>query len=81
MPTHLHLDHVEGLRFFAPFWRADTELHIWGPPSPVASRACLSKRARNENALPRSHRRDVLQKGVVRGGGVPAGHARKSGSS
>lgn len=33
--THLHLDHVEGLRFFAPFWRADTELHIWGPPSPL----------------------------------------------
>jgi phosphoribosyl 1,2-cyclic phosphodiesterase len=33
--THLHLDHVEGLRFFAPFWRAETELHIWGPPSPL----------------------------------------------
>ncbi len=35
--THLHLDHVEGLRFFAPFWNAKTELHIWGPPSPVHS--------------------------------------------
>ncbi len=33
--THLHLDHVEGLRFFAPFWHADSELHIWGPPSPL----------------------------------------------
>jgi phosphoribosyl 1,2-cyclic phosphodiesterase len=33
--THLHLDHVEGLRFFAPLWRADVEVHIWGPPSPV----------------------------------------------
>jgi len=33
--THLHLDHVEGLRFFAPFWRPETELHIWGPPSPL----------------------------------------------
>ncbi len=33
--THLHLDHVEGLRFFAPFWRAGSELHIWGPPSPL----------------------------------------------
>ena len=32
--THLHLDHVEGLRFFAPFWHAERELHIWGPPSP-----------------------------------------------
>jgi phosphoribosyl 1,2-cyclic phosphodiesterase len=33
--THLHLDHVEGLGFFAPIWHADTELHVWGPPSPV----------------------------------------------
>ena len=33
--THLHLDHVEGLRFFAPFWRPGSELHIWGPPSPL----------------------------------------------
>lgn len=33
--THLHLDHVEGLRFFAPFWRPGAELHIWGPPSPL----------------------------------------------
>ncbi len=33
--THLHLDHIEGLGFFAPIWRKETELHIWGPPSPV----------------------------------------------
>jgi phosphoribosyl 1,2-cyclic phosphodiesterase len=33
--THLHVDHVEGLGFFAPIWSASTELHIWGPPSPV----------------------------------------------
>jgi phosphoribosyl 1,2-cyclic phosphodiesterase len=31
--THLHLDHVEGLRFFEPLWRAGSEVHIWGPPS------------------------------------------------
>jgi phosphoribosyl 1,2-cyclic phosphodiesterase len=37
--THLHLDHIEGLGFFAPLWRGDTELHIWGPPSPVAALA------------------------------------------
>ena len=35
--THLHLDHVEGLRFFAPLWRRDGSVHIWGPPSPVHS--------------------------------------------
>ena len=35
--THLHVDHVEGLGVFEPIWRPDTELHIWGPPSPVTS--------------------------------------------
>jgi phosphoribosyl 1,2-cyclic phosphodiesterase len=35
--THLHVDHVEGLGVFEPIWHADTELHIWGPASPVAS--------------------------------------------
>lgn len=35
--THLHVDHLEGLGAFAPIWSADTDLHIWGPPSPVAS--------------------------------------------
>ncbi len=35
--THLHLDHLEGLRFFAPLWHAEGEVHIWGPPSPVHS--------------------------------------------
>lgn len=32
--THLHLDHLQGLAFFPPFWSDDVELHIWGPPSP-----------------------------------------------
>ena len=33
--THLHLDHLEGLRFFAPLWDAGVSLEIWGPRSPV----------------------------------------------
>lgn len=33
--THLHVDHLEGLGFFAPIWSESTELHIWGPASPV----------------------------------------------
>ena len=33
--THLHTDHIEGLRFFAPFWDPDVEFHVWGPPAPV----------------------------------------------
>ena len=35
--THLHVDHVEGLGMFEPIWRQETDLHIWGPASPVAS--------------------------------------------
>lgn len=31
--THLHLDHVEGLGFFAPLWKAGWSLRFWGPPS------------------------------------------------
>jgi len=35
--THLHVDHLEGLGMFAPIYEDGTELHIWGPASPVAS--------------------------------------------
>jgi phosphoribosyl 1,2-cyclic phosphodiesterase len=35
--THLHTDHIEGLRFFPPFWDPNVEFHIWGPPAPVKS--------------------------------------------
>jgi phosphoribosyl 1,2-cyclic phosphodiesterase len=35
--THLHLDHLEGLRFFAPLWDENVTLDIWGPRSPVVS--------------------------------------------
>ncbi len=31
--THLHLDHLQGLGFFAPIFRPEVEVHIWGPPS------------------------------------------------
>jgi phosphoribosyl 1,2-cyclic phosphodiesterase len=35
--THLHLDHVEGLRFFGPLWDKKVTLDVWGPPSTVLS--------------------------------------------
>ncbi|MEP7067633.1 MAG: MBL fold metallo-hydrolase [Usitatibacter sp.] len=31
--THLHMDHIQGLGFFAPLYRPDFEVHIWGPGS------------------------------------------------
>ena len=37
--THLHVDHIEGLGMFAPIYRPETEIHIWGPSSPIASLA------------------------------------------
>jgi len=33
--THLHMDHIQGLGFFAPLFESDFEIHIWGPPSPT----------------------------------------------
>jgi phosphoribosyl 1,2-cyclic phosphodiesterase len=35
--THLHLDHIQGLMFFAPMFRPESEIIIWGPSSPEAS--------------------------------------------
>jgi phosphoribosyl 1,2-cyclic phosphodiesterase len=35
--SHLHTDHIEGLRFFQPFWDPSVEFHIWGPPAPLRS--------------------------------------------
>lgn len=31
--THLHMDHLQGLPFFAPLRRRGVEVHIWGPAS------------------------------------------------
>jgi phosphoribosyl 1,2-cyclic phosphodiesterase len=30
--THLHLDHIQGLLFFAPFHNPDARIDVWGPP-------------------------------------------------
>jgi phosphoribosyl 1,2-cyclic phosphodiesterase len=35
--THLHLDHIQGLAFFAPLFQPQAEVVIWGPASPEAS--------------------------------------------
>jgi len=34
--SHLHMDHVQGLGFFAPLFRDGLEVHLWGPASPTA---------------------------------------------
>lgn len=35
--THLHLDHIQGLAFFAPLFRNQADIVIWGPATPEAS--------------------------------------------
>jgi phosphoribosyl 1,2-cyclic phosphodiesterase len=35
--THLHMDHIQGLGFFAPLFREGLEVHLWGPASATAS--------------------------------------------
>ena len=34
--THLHLDHIQGLMFFAPLFIPDAQIVIWGPPDSEA---------------------------------------------
>jgi phosphoribosyl 1,2-cyclic phosphodiesterase len=34
--THLHMDHIQGLMFFAPLFRPSAEIAIWGPAAPEA---------------------------------------------
>lgn len=42
--THLHMDHIQGLGFFAPLYRPDIEVHIWGPASTSLSLPIRLKR-------------------------------------
>jgi phosphoribosyl 1,2-cyclic phosphodiesterase len=35
--THLHMDHLQGLGFFAPLYNPAVEVHIWGPAGPMLS--------------------------------------------
>ena len=39
--THLHMDHIQGLGFFAPLYRREVEVRIWGP---VSSNVSLRER-------------------------------------
>jgi phosphoribosyl 1,2-cyclic phosphodiesterase len=42
--THLHLDHIQGLMFFAPLFDPAVEITVWGPPA--AGRALRERVAR-----------------------------------
>jgi phosphoribosyl 1,2-cyclic phosphodiesterase len=42
--THLHLDHIQGLMFFAPLFDSEVEVTVWGPPG--AGRSLRERLAR-----------------------------------
>ena len=42
--SHLHLDHIQGLMFFAPMFRRDQEIVIYGPAAPATPDASLRDR-------------------------------------
>ena len=35
--THLHMDHIQGLGFFGPFFNPNAEIHLWGPSGSTMS--------------------------------------------
>jgi phosphoribosyl 1,2-cyclic phosphodiesterase len=41
--THLHMDHIQGLGFFAPLYQPGLEVHIWGPPALMNLRRRLAR--------------------------------------
>jgi phosphoribosyl 1,2-cyclic phosphodiesterase len=41
--THLHLDHISGLLFFAPLFNPEADVTIWGPPGPGDLRQRLAR--------------------------------------
>ena len=41
--SHLHLDHIQGLGFFGPFFDPANDIHIWGPKSTNTLHARLSR--------------------------------------
>jgi len=43
MLTHLHLDHISGLLFFAPLFHPEANVTIWGPPGSPGLRERLGR--------------------------------------
>lgn len=41
--SHLHLDHIQGLLFFAPLFDPEAEVTVWGPPGRVPLRRRLAR--------------------------------------
>jgi phosphoribosyl 1,2-cyclic phosphodiesterase len=56
--THLHMDHIQGLGFFAPLYNPGIEVNIWGPASSTLSLAARLSRYLSPPLFP-VHLRDL----------------------
>lgn len=56
--SHLHMDHIQGLGFFAPLHDRDVETHIWGPARSVDDLAARLRRYLSPPLFP-VHLRDL----------------------
>lgn len=73
--THLHMDHIQGLGFFAPLYMPSVEVHLWGPPSTAEDLRARLMRYLSPPLFP-VHLRDLpcrLKVGAVPRGGFQAG--------
>jgi phosphoribosyl 1,2-cyclic phosphodiesterase len=76
--THLHMDHIQGLGFFAPLYRPDIEVHIWGPASTTLSLQTRLTRYLSPPLFPVRLRELPCQLHEVPGGEVDIGEFRVS---
>jgi phosphoribosyl 1,2-cyclic phosphodiesterase len=56
--THLHMDHIQGLGFFAPLYNPGIDVHVWGPGSSTLSLAARLSRYLSPPLFP-VHLRDL----------------------
>jgi phosphoribosyl 1,2-cyclic phosphodiesterase len=54
--THLHMDHIQGLGFFAPLYNPAIEVHLWGPASSTLSLEARLSRYLSPPAICREYR-------------------------
>lgn len=76
--THLHMDHIQGLGFFAPLYRPDIEVHIWGPASTTLSLQTRLTRYLSPPLFPVGLRELPCKLHEVPGGEVDIGEFRVS---
>src|SRR5207245_1472467 len=68
--THLHMDHILGLGFFAGLFRPDLEVHLWRPSStlPGCGPAMADRRFPERPGSPSGYERAARGDGLVHDG-------------